>query len=420
MAKRNISNLDLKIKLTREYLDNGGYEKIPFNLLLEELGKVKTGVDGKVDPNTVSTVVNSFMLAILGSHLKTPPFSQDMIFEYKSTLQKSNNFVQTNIDTIEDFDKIYDEFKLKTETLFRGQREAKWRLYSKLQRRWIDEKLNETEESYESFLNNLVEIGQAECGAQIKEILQQNHIDTDNPISILGYLQHHGCPTPLLDWTYKFQNALYFALDDLVQSETTIEIDNYCCVYYIDEKDFEGGNLRKIIEQGLLELGKPLLDKAIKLISNGNEKMKLEMKEKFGKRSFFDNQRITGSGLIAHMTRIHHLINIPIIYFSDRDVESGILFSLRNSKNIQNQDGVFTWNSDPAKPIELVGDETYKESLTEDEAENYSFCSCFNINKKLVDHIRKRLGEDGITKDFIYPTPDISTCEIFENAKKEK
>jgi len=45
MANREISNLDLKIRLLKEYLDNGGYEKIPFSQLLEDLKKVKTGSD---------------------------------------------------------------------------------------------------------------------------------------------------------------------------------------------------------------------------------------------------------------------------------------------------------------------------------------------------------------------------------------
>ena len=95
------------------------------------------------------------------------------------------------------------------------------------------------------------------------------------------------------------------------------------------------------------------------------------------------------------------------------------MFSLNNSKNILNQQGVFTWNSDPSKPIELLGDEQFKEGQTDEEAKDYSFCSCFNIQKSLESHIRKRLEVDGITKDFIYPTPDINTWEIFEKCKNK-
>ena len=114
MPKREISNLDLKIKLTTEYLDNGGYEKIWDIGLLEDLKLVKSGHDGKVDPHTVSTRVNAFMLAILASQLTPPFYSPNHISEYETTLQKSNSFDQVNIDTIEQFDKIYEEYKSKT------------------------------------------------------------------------------------------------------------------------------------------------------------------------------------------------------------------------------------------------------------------------------------------------------------------
>ena len=161
----------------------------------------------------------------------------------------------------------------------------------------------------------------------------------------------------------------------------------------------------------------PEVLKLIAQIANGAEAKRIAMEKKFGGRKLFDHNRISGSGLISHMTKIAHLINFPIAYFSDKDAESGIVFSLNNSKNILNQAGVFTWNSDPSKPIEMVGDEQYKDEKTEEEAKDYRFCTCFNIHKKLLPHARKRLEADGITKKFIYPTPDISTWETFEKSK---
>lgn len=152
MAKREISNLDLKIKLTKEYLDNGGYEKISFIHLLEDLKKIKVDALGKVDPETVSTSVNAFMMTVLANQLVPPLYSPNQISEYESTLQKSNSFDQENIDTVEQFDKIYEEYRDRTDFLFRGQREAKWRLYSKLQRHWISDKLSEKFEGYQELL----------------------------------------------------------------------------------------------------------------------------------------------------------------------------------------------------------------------------------------------------------------------------
>jgi len=416
MAKREISNLDLKIKLFKEYLENGGIQKIPSVRLLEDIKKVKKGADGKVDPDTVSSLVNAMMLAILASHQMPPFFHPEHISEYQSTLQKHNSFVQENIDTVEQFDKIYDGYSAKQDTLFRGQREAKWRLYSKLQRLWLLEKLFK-KESYQSLIERMVELGRKQFSEEIKELLQANHIDTENSISVLGYLQHHGCPTPLLDWTYRFQNALYFAIDGLTPNPGTVEIEDYCSVYFIEEKYFEGGSLRAIISEGLDAMEEPELQRMISIFSNGDEEKRKAMQKHFAGRKVFDRSRINGSGLISHMTKIEHLINFPIAYFSDQDRDTGIIFSLNNSKNILNQAGVFTWNADPSKPIELVGDEQHKEGKTDEEVKDYSFCSCFNIHKSLEGHIRKRLEADGITKEFIYPTPDLTTWEVFEKCK---
>lgn len=415
MAKREISDLELKVKLTNEYLNNGGIEKIYDVGLLKDLMKVKSGINGKTDPDTVTSRVNEFMLALLASHLSPPLFHPESISEYQSTLQKSNSFAQHNIETEEQFDSVYEEYATKTSTLFRGQREAKWRLYSNLQRLWLNEK-HFQKENYQTFIERLVETGKQHYSQQIKELLKANHIDTENPVSILGYLQHHGCPTPLLDWTYKFQNALYFAMDGLTSNQGSIEIEDYCSVYFIDEEHFEGGNIRSIISRALDALEEPELQKMINIYSHGDEEKKKAMQKHFAGRKVFDRSRLNGSGLMSYMTQIKHLINFPVAYFSDNDKDSGILFSLNNSKNILNQAGVFTWNADSSKPIELVGDEQYKEGKPEEEAKNYRFCGCFNINKKLEKHIRKRLEDDGITKDFIYPTPEISTWDIYEKS----
>lgn len=44
------------------------------------------------------------------------------------------------------------------------------------------------------------------------------------------------CPTPLLDWTYKFQNALFFGLDGLEKNQGAKEIDDYFSLFYLEEE----------------------------------------------------------------------------------------------------------------------------------------------------------------------------------------
>lgn len=413
MAKREISNLDLKIKLTNEFLRNGGVEKIPDVNLLEDLINIKFDNNSKADPDTVSPRVNAFMLAILGSHLNPPFYSPEHISEYASTLQKANCFEQQNIDTIDQFDKIYEEYKTKLNILFRGQREAKWRLYNTLQREWIEKRLFEKGKSYQEFIEKLVLNGKADFNVQLKELLDSHNIDVVNSISVLGFLQQHKCPTPLLDWTFKFQNALFFGIKGLISNQGSSEIEDYFSVFFIEEEHMESSSMRTLMTESLTAIEEPLLLKLIAKIAK-DEKQRKEMGEYFKGRKLFERKRIHGSGLVAYMTEIKHMINIPISYFSDNDADSGVIFSLNNSKNILNQAGVYTWNANPTKPIEMVGNEQYNEARKKDKPEDYRFCSCFNIKKNLANHIRSCLEEDGITEEFIYPTTDINTFVVFE------
>ncbi len=416
MPKREISNLDLKIKLTKEYLDNGGYQKIFFIELLKDLKKVKVGVNGKVDPDTVSTSVNSFMLTILANQLQPPFYSPNHISEYESTLQKSNSFDQENIDTVEQFDEIYGEYKAKAGFLFRGQREAKWRLYSKLQRHWVTDKLSDKVGNYQVLLEKMVREGRENFKTKYLETLGEQHDDADNDIAVLGFLQHHSCPTPLIDWTYKFQNALYFGLDGLECKERKREIDDYFSIYFIEEKSFEKGGMRNLMYESIEKSQEFALKTLIKEVAK-DEETRISMEAHFKGRKAIDIKRIKGSGMIAYLLKIEHMIKFPATYFGDGKPDD-IIFSLNNSFNIQNQAGVFTWNSDPAKPFEMVVGEQNKLAANSTEEKEYILCECFNINKKLAGHIKKRLKDDGITKELIYPTPDLNTWEIYEKCTR--
>lgn len=416
---REISNLDLKLQLTNEYLRTGGVEKIFDSNLLQDLINIKFYKNGKADPNTVTPRANAFMLAILGSHSLPPLLHEEYISEYKSHIQKSLFFDQIKIETEEQIDELFEKYKGEKNFLFRGQREAKWRLYSSLQRFWVWDKFKKEQIEYEDFLKNIVAKGKTEFSKEINEILNQIHIDSLNELAILGFLQHHNCPTPLLDWTYDFNNALFFGIDGIQQSDSVVEIDNYFSVYFIEEDHFGQGGMRQIMDESLKTIGEEYKLNLIKMIASTPE-IEKEMIEKFQSRSFFDKEKLTGSGLISKMTEIDTLTNIPVTYFSDKDISNGIAFSLYNSQNIIKQDGVFTWNNSFDKPLEVIGQEQYNEEKENSDQNDYRFSECYNINKSLEPYIRKKLENLGITGETIYPDKNFDANPIYLEAKKER
>lgn len=398
----------LKVQLTNEYLRSGGTQKIEDPYLLQDI------IDfDESRPETTTSRMRAFMNLQLNIHSRPPFFSEQSVSEYKSLIQKSFCFDQYTIDTKEEFDKIYEKYKMSEDILFRGQREASWRLYNRLQRQWIIDKLYEKGYSYQELLSKFVIDGKADFEEMILRILDVHHIDVINNISVLGFLQHHGCPTPLLDWTYKFQTALYFGLDKLEENAGPREIDNYFSVYFINQKDMEGGGMRQVMDDSLNVLDEEHSAEMIAKYAK-DEAQRLEMTEHFKGRKIFDKDRIYGSGMIEYVTRVEHMVEFPLSFFSDKDANTGFIFSLNNSKNILNQSGVFVWNASPSKPLEVVAAELYFADNENANPNEYRFCECFNINKELAPYIEQILAEDGITKDFIYPTPDIDTWGVYE------
>jgi hypothetical protein len=414
---REISNLDLKIQLTNEYLRTGGLEKIYDIGLLDDLLKVEFDKNEKAVPSTITSRLNAFMLSILHSHTLPPLQTDDHITEYSSFIQKSTCFDQTKIETKEEVDELLGKYNGVGNILFRGQREAKWRLYSTLQRFWIWDKLTKVVKDYPMFLKNLTSIGRERYKAEITAILAEIHSDSLNDISVLGFLQHHNCPTPLLDWTYSFETALFFGVDKLEMEQNVREIDKYFSIYFINEEDFDSGGMRTLLKSSLQDVGAKLKSGLIEKIAK-DEAQRIEMEKHFNERSFFNKDKIIGSGLISHMTDMSRMTNIPISYFSDRDIDTGIAFSLTNSQNIKRQNGVFTWNADNFKPLEVVGNEQYHEAKLESEPNDYRFCECYNINKNLTGYILEKLSKMNISAETMYPDKDVDCHDIYEESKK--
>jgi len=417
MAKREIKNLALKIKYTNEYLKNGGMEKVLDPGLLQDLINAKFDVNGNPEPDSITARLNAFMMVLLATHTSPPFYDPEHISEYNSTLQKDLFFEQLNVDTKEELEEMYQDFNGQKNMLFRGQREAKWRLYNKAQRQWILDGIFNYDISYRGLLEQLVVRGRDKHIEQIQATLKQFHIDTANDISILAFLQHHGCPTPLMDWTFNFQTGLFFAVDGATYTGEGREIDQYVSLYYLEKEHFEGGSMRSLLSGGLATVSEGILDGLINIIENPTERE--AMRIRLSDRSFFDRAKLTGSGFVKDMVPIQRMMGIPQAYFSDDDQASGLVFSLANSQNIIRQQGAFIWNASPSVPFEMIAAEEYEKDKKADDPADFRFCKCLNIHKSLVPQLLEKLAADGITSASIYPTTakETDTWEIYKEVK---
>lgn len=108
--------------------------------------------------------------------------------------------------------------------IFRGQENPNWKLQTTFHR--ISEK---TKIDLSAYMKNIIPKVAYEISSNFNE-----YYDLTNDVnmsSFLAKLQHHGFPTPLLDWTYSPYIAAYFALKDIDIRNNSID---YVNIYIFD------------------------------------------------------------------------------------------------------------------------------------------------------------------------------------------
>lgn len=412
-------NLNDKYLRFKEYLENGGLEKIYFVDLLEDLKKVRFDSIGNVIPESITSLVMAAFNAIAGEHQSEPYLSDTFIEDYQSFNQKDLYFSQQKIESESEFNAAYEKFKNSENILFRGVSEAKWRLLNSLQRFWIEQKYFEKGVNYQDFLLQLIENAKSTQNGSVVKYLQELNLDSNNDIAILSFLQHHGSEsnTPLLDWSYKFSHSLFFAIDKLDENKPTkTEIEQYFSVYYLDDRFFKESDISKIVKAAIDEKVEDIFQNSIDSYDDVPPEKLRNLKDAMTEnaKKLFAYQK-EGKGAVRHITKIQNLLNFPFAFFSDRKLFRPFRYSLLNNFNIINQQGAFIWNYSPTKPLEYVA----KEEYLKENNDKFFFCYCLNINKNLKHHIRKKLEEDGITNSYIYPNSNNIANESFNKTRNK-
>lgn len=257
--------------------------------------------------------------------------------------------------------------------IFRGVGEARYKLFTSVQRKWITNGLGR-----HTTINNLV-------GSLLRDIRQNtvlndyfkslNVVETD-PL-YLSLLQHYSAPTPLLDFIHNHRVALWCATNDITITQTDNDLDNYFSLYYIDFGK-GGERLSKMNKQ---------LDDALKTGKGFYEKFTKENPNIQVDKSLLDDlDQLTKWETTLCQFSLTFIDN-PLS--ADRVVTPFVQNTLYWSNlNIIAQEGCFLLYNNKDVPLE--------------EYLNNSILYCLDIHKSLVDYVRANYLS-GISRETLFP-----------------
>lgn len=158
--------------------------------------------------------------------------------KWMSFKDKENWFEYKKIDDIGTLLKFI--FKTRQPMFYRGLCDASYKQYSSIQR-YCDGK--DYKGSFHNYEQRLIKA--------TEPIFKNNTSSTSyNELSILSFLQHYGCWTPILDFSTDLSTALFFALDGVVAYKKNHDLSDYISIYAVTQKQQQDlSNMQDIIDQ---------------------------------------------------------------------------------------------------------------------------------------------------------------------------
>jgi hypothetical protein len=254
----------------------------------------------------------------------------------------------------------------KYSTFYRGVNEAKHKLYNSAQRFWIQNNLEEAEGlqlplTYLQMLQKMV--NKAKEVKLLQQVFQYYEITPDQmDFPILSILQHYKAPTPLMDWTYDLNIALFFAIMDIKRSDKKDVIDDYISIYI----------LNKNIHNSFLKNNLNYLSANV-----------------FPLVSWL-------GGILERDNSAIYISDFEIVDFEKKEQAKIKPLTTYYNLNILAQKGLFVFNPYQDKPLEELA--SYHGKINEDNK-----IYCYNICKDLAELIRYTIGTKEVTSDFLFP-----------------
>lgn len=308
--------------------------------------------------------------------------------QYNNLTDKNavQSFASITIDNKRDFDKWHDGQKELKDLIYRGVNEAKYKNFTSSQREWITKEYSKEGVLYKDFIGQIILT--LKNNSLLKSYFKSNNIAI-NDILCLVYLQHFSAPTPLLDFTYDLDVALFFALDGLKDASSSNDIDNYFSIYSICLADKELTKADSFFNHALESAGRAV-DEFKK--SNPLVNIDVELLNNVDKFTSWNN----GLSGITKFLIPNPLRSRPVkMNNGDQLLWSNI--------NLIAQDGCLILNSEERLPLEEL---------------KYTRMECINIHKHLAEYIKgKYLNK--ITREKIYPDNYKIAKEAYNQFKKQ-